>query len=69
MGQGHRLKNNEITERSYHKEYSCEISKLQHSLFKSYKQVKFFKKWVKLQGQRVINKGTHGEVLSQGIFM
>ena len=34
-------------------------------------KVKVFQKWVKLQGQghRVKNNGTHGKVLSQGIFM
>ena len=34
-------------------------------------KVNVFKKWVKLQGQgyRVKNNGTHGKVLSQGIFM
>ena len=35
------------------------------------KFLKSFFKWVKLQGQghRVMNNGTHGEVLSHGIFM
>ena len=28
QGEGHRVKNNGPTERSYHREYSCEISKL-----------------------------------------
>ena len=27
------------------------------------------KKWVKLQGHKVKNIGTHGKVLSQGMFM
>ena len=31
------------TERSYHREYSCETSKLWHSLFKSISKVKYFK--------------------------
>ena len=35
-------------------------------------KVKFFKKWVKLEGQGhkvKKNNGTHGKVLSQGILM
>ena len=38
---------------------------------KDISKVKVFKKWVKLQGQgrSVKNNGTHGKVLSQGIFM
>ena len=66
------LKNNETTVRSYHKEYSWEISKLMHSLFKVNSKVKvFFLKWVKLQGQdhSVKNNGTQGKVLSQGILV
>ena len=31
--------------------------------------LKFSKKWVKLQGHKVKNNGTHGKVLSQGMFM
>ena len=53
-------KNNETTERSYHKEYSCEISKL----------YKFSPpKWVKLQGQGHCKKIMVPTVLSQGILM
>ena len=44
QGQGHSGKIKVPTQRSYHKEYSCEISKLQHSLFKSYQQGLSFQK-------------------------
>ena len=45
------------TERSYHKEYSGEISRLQDSLFKSYYQGKSFQKmgqtpWLQSQGEK-----------------
>ena len=36
QGRGYRVKNNGTRGKSYHREYSCEISKLWHSLFKSY---------------------------------
>ena len=41
------------TKRSYHKGYSCEISKLKTSTHysKVISKVEVFKKWVKLQGQ------------------
>ena len=31
--------------------------------------LKFSKKWVKLQGHKVKNVGTHGKILSQRIFV
>ena len=50
------------TERSFHKEYSCQISKLQRSLFKNYQQGSSFLKMGQLQGQghRGKNNGTPG---------
>ena len=42
---------NRIYWRSYHKEYSCKISKLYTHNSKVISKVKVFKKWVKLQGQ------------------
>ena len=59
-------KNNETTERSYHKEYSCEISKL----YKLLARLKFSPpKWVKLQGQGHCKKIMVPTDLSQGILM
>ena len=59
------------TKRSYHKEYSCGYRSSSTHCSKVIRKVMVFKKWIKLQGQghRVINNGTHGKVLTQGIFM
>ena len=55
------------TERSYHKEYSCEYQSSSTRCSKVISKFKVFKKWVKLQGQghRVKNNGPSGKVLSQ----
>ena len=71
LGQGHRVKKWDprkglITGNFYMKYQSSSTH-----CSKVISKVKVFNKWVKLQGQghRVKNNGTHGKVLSQGIFI
>ena len=54
------------TERSNHRKYQSSST----NCSKIVSKIKVFKKWVKLKGQghRVKNTGTHGKILSQGIF-
>ena len=68
-----RSKGSVPTKRSYHQEYifTRNIKALAITVQKLLERLKKKFKWVKLQGQghRVKNNGTHGKVLSQGIFM
>ena len=59
------------TERSYYRNIHVKYQSRSTHCSKVIGNVKVFKKWVKLHGQchTVKNNGTHGKVLSQGIFM